>query len=95
MFGWVICFGFYVVCLCVRYGDMFLMRVVNEVDWVMLSCLDYVCEVFIGDLGVLYVGEGNVIFKLLFGLCLVLLFDGVDYLCDCKVMLLVFYGEWM
>lgn len=70
---------FLLVMYC-KYGDVFFLWVFLYVDnFVVYICFEYIKEIFVVDLRLLYVGEGNYIFGFVMGEYLVLMIDEVEY----------------
>jgi len=76
-----------------RYGDVFSVRLVNEVTWVMLADPEAVRTVFQGDPKVFHAGEGNVALRPLLGPRSLLLLDEEEHLAERRRLLPAFHGE--
>jgi cytochrome P450 len=76
-----------------RYGDLWTLRLLHGVTWVMVSRPDLVEEVFKADPHVLHGGESNVIAKNLLGPKSVLILDGDEHSAQRKLLRPFFYGE--
>jgi cytochrome P450 family 135 len=78
-----------------RYGDVFTLRIRNEMTWVFLADPEDVKRVFTGDPDVLRAGEANVVLGPVVGSRSVLLLDEPEHMLHRKLMLPPFHGERM
>jgi cytochrome P450 len=78
-----------------RYGDIFTLRIRNEVTWVFLADPEHVKLAFTGSPEQLRAGEANVILEPIVGPRSVLLLDEPEHMIQRKLMLPPFHGERM
>ncbi len=78
-----------------RYGDMFTLKIANELTWVVTSNPEAIKQVFTGDPRLLHAGEANRILLPVLGPNSVLLLDDGRHLRQRKLMLPAFHGERM
>jgi cytochrome P450 family 135 len=93
--GWVFRTGPFLKRCRDRYGDMFRLRVAQELTWVMVSHPDTVREVFKGDPRLLHAGEANQVLLPLVGGNSVIQLDEGPHMRERKLMLPAFHGERM
>jgi cytochrome P450 family 135 len=93
--GWVFRTGPFLKRCRDRYGDMFTLRVAQELTWVMISDPDTVQQVFKGDPRLLHAGEANEVLLPLVGRNSVLQLDEGPHMRERKLMLPAFHGERM
>ncbi len=78
-----------------RFGDMFTLKIANEVTWVVTSNTEAIKQVFTGDPRLLHAGEANRILLPVLGPSSVLLLDEGAHLSQRKLMLPAFHGRRM
>jgi cytochrome P450 family 135 len=78
-----------------RYGDMFTLRIAQELTWVVLSHPEAVRQVFKGDPSLLHAGEANEVLLPLVGRNSILQLDEGAHMRERKLMLPAFHGERM
>lgn len=78
-----------------RYGDIFTIRLVREVPWVMLAGPEAVKQVFTGDPRIFHAGEGNSMLEPMLGPSSLLLLDERPHMSQRRLLLPPFHGERM